>query len=130
MKKKSKKIWQNGLVLVAVVIIWYLLLRGGYHLLPGAKKLSEVMPMWIIILNLVLLLFLIVLLIDERNWHPRKLLVIFIGLPLSSILTRIGYERFPLITIIGTVMIALVVFILKGCIDNKGGKKKSKKNKS
>lgn len=96
-------------VLWGIVIIWTTLFWEGHRIIPGAKWLSEVIPLWIVIINLAVFFISIIVLITDRYLSPIGIIIIIlIVLLFTSIFFSIGYERFPVISIIGAGFVLLL----------------------
>ena len=117
---KFKEKW-GGLWSWVIAIIWAALYWEGHRFLPGARWLSEVIPLWAAILNLACLFISFTLLVVGSMFFSSKgalspyssfviLIVLLIVILFSMVLVHIGYERFPLITTIvagGTLLLNL-----------------------
>lgn len=113
LKNKIKNIWKKDFVLWGIVIVWTTLFWGGHRILPGAKWLSEVISGWIVILNLAIFFIFITMLMNERYLSPILIILTLIGLLITSIFLSIGYQQFPLVTIIGAGVVLLFIFCFK-----------------
>ena len=111
--KRFRKSWGVEFIIWSIAVIWLLLFREGHRFLPGAKRLGEIIPPWLVILNLVFLFISTTLLMHKTNFNPISAIVTLIGFLLSSIVWNIGYERFPLVTLIGAGVIILFNLGLK-----------------
>lgn len=83
-----------------IAIVWSTLFWEGHRFLPGAKWLSEVIPAWIVILNLAFLFMFTTLLISKKEFSLIGMIVTLIGFLFSWILLGIGSKRFFLISAI------------------------------
>jgi CHASE2 domain-containing sensor protein len=93
-----KKAWRKDYIPWVIAIVWSTLYWEGHRFLPGAKWLSEVIPEWIVIINLVFLFIFTTLVTHKREFSLPALIVTLIGFLFSWILASIGYRRFPLVT--------------------------------
>ena len=113
LKKRLKTMWKKEYLLWGIVIIWSLLFWEGHRILPGTKWLSEVIPAWIVIVNLAILFISITLLINKRHFPLIGIVITLVGFLFSCIFLRIGYQRYPLVSLIGAGMVILVNLGLK-----------------
>lgn len=120
LKKKLKLIWKKEYILWAIVIIWTSLFWEGHRFLPGAKWLSAVIPVWIVILNLAFLFIFTTLLINKTSFPPIGVIATLIGVLLSWILLRVGYKRFPVISLVTVCLVIFVNLALKIWRDKEG----------
>jgi multidrug transporter EmrE-like cation transporter len=128
MKKKNKKRWKKYIVVFIaglIAIAWVSLIKEGYRL-PIARRLSEVIPTWIMILNLVILIISFSLLTLP---YPKKIseiwkLLNFIVFTLSGIFFSMSAKHLPFVVVTGATVIMLISLIVGRSIDNKGEKKK------
>lgn len=111
--KKFKQRWRKEYILWGIVVIWTLLSWEGRYFLPGAKWLSDVIPLWLVILNLVFFLIFTTLLVNKKNLSPIISIVTLIGVLLSWILLSIGFKRFPFVSLIGGCAVILFNLGLK-----------------
>ena len=108
-----KKVWRKEWILWVIVFMWSLLFWEGHRILPGAKWLSEVIPVWIVILNLAIFFISMTVLMNERNLSPIGGITTLICVLFSNIFLSIGFQRFPLVSGIGVGVVLLVIFGLK-----------------
>ena len=120
-----KKMWRKEYILWGIVIMWSILFWEGYRILPWAKRLSEAIPIWAVILNLAFLIVFTTLLINKREFSKIGVIVTLVGCLLSWIIVNIGYKRFPLLSII--VVGAVILFNL-GFVKFGGKEKKRQKS--
>ena len=109
----KKMCWKKEHILWVIILLWVLLVWEGHRFLPGAKWLSEVIPVWIVILNLVLLFITVTLLANKRNPSLAGGAITIIGFSISLIFYRIGGNRFPFTSAIGVAVIILFNLSLK-----------------
>jgi len=112
-RKKSLNSWGLEIIVWGIAVIWVVLFREGFRFLPGAKWLSDVIPLWLVILNLVVLLILTTLLVIKTTPSPIVITVTLIGVLLSWILFSIGFKRFPYVSSIGFGVVILFSLGLK-----------------
>lgn len=108
-KLKSKKEY----ILWLIILGWFVLILEGYRFLPGSKYFSEVIPVWIVILNLVLFAVIHTLLVNKKNFSLKGSIITLIGYFFSMIFLRIGYIRFSSISLIIVFGVILVNLVLK-----------------
>jgi len=124
MKKKSKKKWKDYAVMVLVIsiaIAWVMLIKVGYRL-PIARRLSEVIPAWIMILNLVILLVSVALLTYSKNLSEMAKLLNFLIFTVSGILFSMSAKHLPLAVVVGTTVVIFIGLIIRK--DKERSKKK------
>lgn len=117
---KFLKIFEDRYVLFIIATIWIVLFYKGHKIIPGAKWLSEVIPEWLVNLNLVFLCIFSALVgfgftLLVKIPLPRIVvllgtIVTVMGFLFSSILANIGYNRFPSRTLIVN-FIAIVLLV-------------------
>lgn len=96
-----------------IVLIWFILTVEGHRIIPGAKYLINVIPLWAVIINsLILVIFTIILYIEENLTLPG-FIITSIMVSISMIFLRIGYDRFHLISWIAIASVALVLLIFR-----------------
>ena len=108
LEKRSKKIWKKEYILWSIVLLWTILVWEGHRILPGAKRLSEIIPLEVVFLNLIILFFITALMGNKRIPSLRGFVVTVIGFSTSLILFSIGSMRFPSISFIGAGVIILI----------------------
>ncbi|HXF48330.1 MAG TPA: hypothetical protein VNL73_02745 [Verrucomicrobiae bacterium] len=117
--------WKREYILWGILwclgAMYIILFREGYRFLPGAKWLSEVIPLWLVILNLVVLFIFTTLLVNKTNPSPIIAIAILIGILLSGIVLGSSFKRFPYVSGIGGLAVILFGFGLK-----RWGSKKSR----
>lgn len=124
LRKKNKKTWKKEYILWLIIIGWFVLILEGFRFLPGSKYLSEVLPIWIVILNLVLFAVIHTLFVNKKNFSLKGSIIILVGYSFSMIFLRIGYIRFPSITLIIVFGVILVNWVLKEWKANEGKERK------
>jgi hypothetical protein len=113
LKQIFRNIWKKEYILWGIVLFWTILVWEGHRIIPGAEWLSEIIPAWIVIINLTILFILTTLLVYKRGFSQMGFVETLIGFSISLILFRIGYKRFPSISIIGACAVILVNLALK-----------------
>ena len=110
-KKKFK--WEKEYILGLIILGWFVLILEGFRFLPGAKYLSEVIPIWVVILNLVFFAVIHTLFVNKKKFSSKGNIITLIGYSFCVIFLRIGYIRFPTISLIIVFAVILVNFVLK-----------------
>ena len=110
---KLKKKWKKEYLLWLIVLGWSILFWEGHRIIPGAKYLSEIIPIWIVILNSVLFVVSFTLLINKKDFLLKGTIITLVGYLFSMIFLSIGYKRFPLITVFTLFCVILVNWVLK-----------------
>jgi len=124
MKKKNKKRWKKYIVVFIaglIAIAWVSLIKEGYRL-PIARRLSEMIPTWIMILNLVILLFSVALLTYSKNLSEMGKLLNFVIFTVSGILFSMSVKHLPLAVVVGTTVVIFIGLIIRK--DKERSKKK------
>jgi Na+/citrate or Na+/malate symporter len=98
LREKLKNAWREKYVPWIIAIVWSTLFWEGHRFLPGAKWLSEVIPVWIVILNLAFLFISTTLLISKKDFSLIGMIVTLVVFLVSWILASIGYHRFPIVS--------------------------------
>lgn len=121
-KKKIKKGWKDclfAIMLGLLGIAWVTLIKES-HRLPVARRIREIVPVWIIILNIVICLISAILLIFEGSPYEMGAFIVF---TLSFIFFSLTGERLPSFVIPMVGMIMLIILIVKKSIENNGRNK-------
>ena len=100
MRTWLKKTWKKEYILWLIVAMWSLIFWEGHRILPGAKWLSEVIPPWIVILNLMFLFTFTTMLINKRHFSKIGAFVTLTLVLVTWVFFSIGYKRLPLLSII------------------------------
>jgi hypothetical protein len=114
--KRIKTDWKGFLIFLGmggITVAWYVLYYEGHRFLPGAKWLSNVIPLWLVILNMVFWLFISLLIIKNQTPSITFMIVASIGFLLAGILWGIGFDRFTLVSSIGMGILLLVIWRFK-----------------
>ena len=99
--------WRNEYVLWIFGLSWLLLFRKGYRFLPGAEWLSDIIPLWSVILNLVFLFIFTALLFNKPSLSLVGATITLILVALSWTLVGIGFKRFPHVSVLGGLSVIL-----------------------
>jgi hypothetical protein len=112
---KLKKIFNKtkGYLDYAIGFLWATLFWEGHRILPGAKSLSEIIPLWAVILNLLILFVISIYLRKARDFSLVRRVGIIIAFTISAIIWSIGYKHFSTISLVGGGAIFLINWGLK-----------------
>ena len=107
MNKLQKKyiLW---IFIFIAAFVWSTLYWEGNRIIPGAKWLSEVMPLWLVILGAVIGLVTSIFLIHAKDLFTKDIIISATGILFSLIVLRISYQRFPIISYITVLAVILV----------------------
>jgi hypothetical protein len=113
LKRIFRKIWKKEYILWGIVLFWTILVWEGHRIIPGAEWLSEIIPVWAVIINLIILFILTAFLVHKRSFSQVGFVETLIGFSISLILFRIGCNQFLFISILGACAVILVNLALK-----------------
>lgn len=108
---KMKKIKEY--ILLGIGLLWLVVFWEGHRFLPGAKQFSETIPLWVVILNLIILLITFTLLRNKKEFSLIGWVVTIVGCTISSVIWSITCRDFPFISFVGAGAILLLSQLLK-----------------
>jgi cytochrome bd-type quinol oxidase subunit 2 len=105
---------ENLVILVGLLLLGSIvLLRIGQHILSQSKLLTEIIPLWLVLLSAVIGCVSITFLIQKKNLLTRDIIIGSIGIVFSLYGLSIGYRRFPSVFIF---TLFAVIFVNLGLI--------------
>ena len=119
LRNKLKKIAsKDRIIIVASILLLTLLvlLRVGYHIVIQSKRLSEITPLWLVLIGAVIGFCSITLLIHKKNLLIKDYIMGVTGGVFSFYIISIGYRRFPsvfLITLFATIFINMTLIKIR-----------------
>jgi len=120
LRKTLKMLGTREYIFLGIVFIWTLLMYEGHRLIPGAKWLIAAVPLWVVILNLVLLFISTALFVIRTNVLPiGGRATLLVGM-ITWIFWSLFLRRFSLISTIGLGIIILFNWGLKRWRSKKG----------
>ena len=118
--KRLKILGSREYIFLGIILVWSLLYYEAHHLIPGAKWFIAAVPLWIVILNLVLLFISTALFVNRTDVLPiGGRATILVGM-ITWIFWSLFLERFTLISFIGVGIIVLFIWGLKRWSSKKG----------
>jgi len=120
LRKTLKILGIREYIFLGVIFVWTVLMYEGHRLIPGAKWLIAAVPLWVVILNLVLLFVSTALFVSRTNLLPIGGRATLLCIMITWIFWSLFLRRFSLISTIGLGIIVLANWGLKRWMVKKG----------
>ena len=115
-----KNLGKREYIFLGFIIIWTLLFYEGHRLIPGAKWLIAAVPIWVVVINLVLLFISTTLFVNKTNLLPIGGRATLLCNIITWLLWSLFLERFTLISFIGASITVLFNWGFKRWRSKKG----------